>query len=60
MSEDKKKKKTNGKLVTGVISLVLGLMAVIVWKDQMVTVFKGSIGIILVTIGIIACMIVKD
>jgi len=48
------------KFVLGLVLLVLGIWAVIVWFDSLKIVFKGCIGLFLVLAGIITLAIAKE
>ncbi len=64
-SEDKKcscncKSKNITKLFSGILFVVLGLLAVIGWWGCLWTVVKGCVGIVLVLVGAITIAISKE
>ncbi len=63
-TEAKAEKKNNlgalAKIICGVIFLILGIAALIVWRDDFFSLIKASIGPILVLAGIITIAIAKD
>jgi cytoskeletal protein RodZ len=66
VSETKEKKKasetikTIGKIILGVVFILLGLWAVIAWWKALWVVFKGCIGLFLILVGAITIAIAKE
>jgi len=64
--EEKEEKKTSealktiGKIILGVIFIILGIWAVIGWWKSVGTVFKGCIGLFLILAGAITIAIAKE
>ena len=52
--------KTLGKILIGIIIVVLGLWAVIGWWPDLLVVIKGCVGLFLIMIGAITIAIAKD
>jgi len=48
------------KIILGIVFIALGVLAIIFWWPSLKTVFKGSIGIILILAGAITLAIAKD
>lgn len=66
MTEQASEKKTGGnskalvKVLIGVVLIIIGLLAVIGWWKDLVVLFKGGIGLILIMAGAIAIAIAKE
>ncbi|MDD5155392.1 MAG: hypothetical protein PHF11_02785 [Candidatus Omnitrophica bacterium] len=48
------------KVILGLVFLVLGVLAVIKWLPQLLSVIKGCIGLFLILAGLITLAIAKD
>ncbi|MEA3328258.1 MAG: hypothetical protein U9Q08_00735 [Candidatus Omnitrophota bacterium] len=64
MAEEKKSaKKTTAmllKIVLGVVLVVFGLAAIITWRQDVLSLIKGTLGIVIVLGGIICFAIAKE
>lgn len=66
MAEETKEKKakvsvkTIGKMLIGIILIVLGLGTLIIWRGELLALIKGCIGLILIMAGAIAIAIAKE
>lgn len=52
--------KIGTKVITGIVLLVLGLLAVIAWWGDLWTVFRGCIGLVLILAGAVTIAIAKE
>jgi uncharacterized membrane protein len=48
------------KVILGLVFLVLGVLAIIRWLPQLLSVIKGCIGLFLILAGLITLAIAKD
>ncbi len=48
------------KVVLGLAFLALGVLAIIAWRNDLIAVFKGCIGLFLILAGIITLAIAKE
>jgi uncharacterized membrane protein len=48
------------KVILGLVFLVLGVLAIIKWLPQLLSVIKGCIGLFLILAGLITLAIAKD
>jgi len=48
------------KVVFGLVLLVLGVLAIAVWWQDLLTLIKGAIGIILILAGVVSLAIAKE
>jgi len=60
MAEGKKAVSTFLKVIIGLAFLVLGVLAILRWLPQLLTLMQGSIGLFLILAGIITLAIAKD
>ncbi len=58
--ESKKAVSTFVKVVIGLAFLVLGVLAILKWLPQLLSLVQGSIGLFLILAGIITLAIAKD
>jgi len=56
----KKTLSTIFKVILGLVFLVLGVLAIIRWLPQLLSVIKGCIGLFLILAGLITLAIAKD
>jgi len=52
--------KMGTKLITGIVLLVLGLLAVIAWWGDLWAVFRGCVGLALILAGAVTIAIAKE
>lgn len=52
--------KTALKIIVGIVIVLLGLTAVIRWWPDLLVVFRGCIGLLLILVGAITIAIAKD
>jgi len=48
------------KVILGLVFLVLGVLAIIKWLPQLLSVIKGCVGLFLILAGLITLAIAKD
>jgi uncharacterized membrane protein YkgB len=66
MAEEKEKRSAKQnlmmalKIILGIVLVVLGLWAIIYWRQDVLTLIKGGIGIVIVLSGIICFAIAKE
>lgn len=48
------------KVILGLAFLALGVKAILVWKSDLIAVFRGCIGLFLLLAGLITLAIAKD
>jgi len=66
MSEEAKEKKvgealkTGGKIIIGVVLVILGILAIVGWRADLLTLIKGGLGLVLVAAGAITIAIAKE
>ncbi len=54
------KMKMIGKIIIGLVIILLGLWALIGWWKDFVVLFKGGIGLVLILVGLIVVMLAKE
>ena len=52
--------KTVLKMILGVVLIALGVVAVVVWWQDLLNLIKGGIGLFLVLVGLITIAIARD
>lgn len=62
MAEEKAKNvgKMGLKVILGIVLLVLGVLAIVVWWQDLLVLIKGAIGIILILAGVVSLAIAKE
>ncbi len=66
MAEEVKEKKvgealkTGVKIIVGVVLVILGILAIVGWRSDLLTLIKGGIGLVLVAAGAITIAIAKE
>ena len=58
--QSKDSSKAAGKVILGIIFIILGILATVKWWPQLIEVFQGCIGLLLVLVGAITIAIARD